>query len=69
MPSKRSAISAADSWRELARLIGAHSENVAGHLLNALCLLHGRPCHDVRLRCDAILPHFRAVRLLCCVRL
>jgi hypothetical protein len=38
---------AADSWRALGHCVGEHSANVAGRLLNALCPLRGRLCHDV----------------------
>ena len=60
---------AADSWHALVRCVGEHSENVAGRLLNALCPLRDRLCHDVRRRHDEISLHSRDVRLPYYVRL
>ena len=60
---------AADSWHALVRCVGEHSANVAGRLLNALCLLRDRLCHDVRPRRGGIWPRFRDVQLLYCARL
>jgi hypothetical protein len=48
-----------DSWYALVRCVGEHSANVAGRLLNALCLLRDRLCHDVRQRRDGIWPRSR----------
>ncbi len=60
---------AADSWRALGPCVGEHSANVAGRLLNALCPLRGRLCHDVRLRRDGIWRRPRDAPLLYCARL
>ena len=59
----------ADSWYALVRCVDEHSANVAGRLLNALCLLRDRLCHDVRPRRDGIWPRSRDAPLPCCARL
>lgn len=59
----------ADSWYALVRCVGEHSGNVAGRLLNALCLSRDRLCHDVRLRRDGIWRRSRDAPLPYCARL
>ena len=60
---------AADFWYALVRCVGGHSANAAGRLLNALCPLRGRLCHDVRLPHDGILRRSRDAPLPYCARL
>ena len=60
---------AADSWHALVRCVGEHSANVAERLLNALCPLRDRLCHDVRLRRDGIWRRSRDAPLLYYARL
>ena len=62
-------ISVADSCYALARCVGEHSANVAGRLLNALCLLCDRLCHDARPRRDGIWRRSRDAPLPYCARL
>ena len=59
----------ADSWYALVRCVGERSASVAGRLLNALCLLRDRLCHDVQLRRDGILRRSRDAPLPYCARL
>jgi hypothetical protein len=59
----------ADSSYALVRCVDEHSANVAGRLLNALCLLRDRLCHDVRPQRDGIWPRSRDAPLPYCARL
>ena len=60
---------AADSWHLLVRCVGEHSANVAARLLNALCPLRDRLCHDVRPQRDGIWRRSRDAPLPYCARL